>query len=95
MVKYVLFIMFFTAPPAAPGKQVWQFSSSTQLGEFTSMDNCIRFGKHLQDQIGKTTTTTMRGWCVEDHTGESTQAPVFGEPTRKSPWQDVPAIPGR
>jgi hypothetical protein len=71
MVKYILFIIFFTAPPAAPGKQVWQFSNSAQF-EFASMAGCTTFGKHLQAQIATTTTMTMRGWCVEDHSGLST-----------------------
>jgi hypothetical protein len=88
--KYILFMLFFTAPPAAPGKQVWQFTNSAQF-EFASMEGCIAFGKHLQTKIATTTTMTMRGWCVQDHTGESTEAKIPSGAT----IYDLPVIPNR
>jgi hypothetical protein len=76
--NYVLFVMFFVSPPANPGKQVWAFNQSAQV-EFNSMDACKKFGNHLLQRLNTTTTTTMRGWCANQNTGESTYA-LHGPP---------------
>lgn len=67
----ILFLMFFVSPPAKQGKQVWTLSSTTHF-EFANMEACKAFGKHLQNNFVKTTTTTVRGWCVSQDTGGST-----------------------
>jgi hypothetical protein len=71
MAQFILFMMFFTSPPAKPGKQVWTYSNSIKM-EFQSMDACITFGTVVQNRLGTTATTTMRGWCVDNKFGTST-----------------------
>jgi hypothetical protein len=68
---FVLFLMFFTSPPAKPGKQVWTLNSTTHF-EFETMEACIGFGQHIWGDFKDTKTTTLRGWCVNQATGEST-----------------------
>jgi hypothetical protein len=68
----ILFLMFFVSPPAKPGKQVWTLNSTTHF-EFASMPACIAFGTHLQDNFKNTTTTAVRGWCVDQKNGGSTK----------------------
>ena len=60
---FVLFMMFFTSPPAAKAHPVWTLHSTAHF-EFASMDACKKYGIHLQDQLDTTDTMTMRGWCV-------------------------------
>lgn len=69
--NFIIFVMFFVSPPAKPGKQVWALSSTSYF-EFGSMDACKKFGTHLQSVLATTGTVTMRGWCVNSVTGEST-----------------------
>lgn len=69
---FILFLMFFTSPPAKPGKQVWTLNSTTHF-EFETMEACKSFGLHLWGNFEKTVTTTLRGWCVNTETGVSTQ----------------------
>src|SRR4051794_5450683 len=70
---FVLFMMFFVSPPVLPGKQVWSLHSTANF-EFASMDACIKYGEHMQDQMDTTDTVRMRGWCVNKGTGASTYA---------------------
>lgn len=71
MTGYILFMMFFVSPPAAPGKQVWSLHNTDHV-EFATMDACKKYGLLLQKRLASTATTTMRGWCVNKETGAST-----------------------
>ena len=75
---FILFLMFFVSPPAKPGKQVWTLNSTTHF-EFSSMPACVSFGTHLQKNFKQTTTTTVRGWCVNSETGASTKDLLPGQ----------------
>lgn len=91
MKSFILFMMFFSSPPAPPGKQVWALNSTSQL-EFTAMAACISFGKKFQDSLVSTATTTVRAWCVNREIGGSTTDKTLSE--SKGPEnQDYYAIP--
>jgi hypothetical protein len=83
MTKFILFMMFFVSPPAKPGKQVWALSSTSHF-EFETMDACKKFGTHLQERLASTATTTMRGWCANQKTGDSTFDQMVGKPLPKN-----------
>jgi hypothetical protein len=68
--KFILFLMFFVSPPAAPGKQVWAFSNTSHL-EFENMPACVAFGTHFQLSLSASQTTTVRAWCVNREDGGS------------------------
>jgi hypothetical protein len=69
--EYMLFLMFFTSPPAAKAHPVWTLQSTSQF-QFSSMAGCIKYGQHLQDMVDSTDTVAMRGWCVDQGSGGST-----------------------
>jgi hypothetical protein len=96
MTGFILFMMFFTSPPAKPGKQVWTLHSTAQI-VFPTAEACKEYGIHLQQQMNSTDTVTMRGWCINQATGLST----FGsnnpfKPTEsedKSTFFQIPSRP--
>lgn len=91
MTGFVLFMMFFTSPPALPGKQVWTLHSTSHF-EFATMKACKAYGEHLQKQMDTTDTVTMRGWCVNNGTGESTYAaPPPGPPESAPDYYEIPS----
>jgi hypothetical protein len=69
--EYVLFLMLFTSPPASKAHPVWTLHSTDRF-EFSTMDGCKIYGKHLQEMVDSTDTMAMRGWCVDRGSGEST-----------------------
>ena len=69
--QYILFLMFFTSPPASKAHPVWTLQSTSQF-QFSSMSGCIKYGQHLQDMVDSTNTIAMRGWCVDQGSGIST-----------------------
>lgn len=69
--QFMLFLMFFTSPPASKAHPVWTLHSTSQF-QFATMDACIKYGKHLQMLMDQTDTVTMRGWCINQGTGFST-----------------------
>jgi hypothetical protein len=71
MNAFVLFMMIFTSPPASKAHPVWTLHSTAHI-EFATMQGCIDYGTHLQNQLDTTDTMTMRGWCVSQSTGVST-----------------------
>jgi hypothetical protein len=89
---FILFLMFFVSPPAKPGKQVWSLNSTTHF-EFATMEACKAFGIHLQSNFANTTTTTVRGWCVNQETGGSTKDLAPGQPNPD--YYEIPPVPPR
>jgi hypothetical protein len=71
MSGFILFMMFFVSPPAAPGKQVWSLHNTEHL-EFASMDACKKYGLLMQARFENVATVKLRGWCVNQQTGAST-----------------------
>jgi hypothetical protein len=71
MSGFILFMMFFVSPPAAPGKQVWSLHNTEHL-EFASMDACKKYGLLMQARFQKVATVKIRGWCVNQKDGTST-----------------------
>jgi hypothetical protein len=71
MSKWVLFMMFFVSPPSSPGSEVWSLHN-TEHFEFQTKAACQKFGVRLQARLLVTGTVRMRGWCVDDSTGEGT-----------------------
>lgn len=71
MSGFILFMMFFVSPPAAPGKQVWSLHNTDHL-EFGSMEACKKYGLLMQARFQKVDTIKIRGWCVSQASGNST-----------------------
>jgi hypothetical protein len=71
--EFMLFLMFFTSPPAAKAHPVWTLHSTAQF-QFSSMPACIKYGQLLQNRMDTTDTVKMRGWCVDQGSGNSTYA---------------------
>jgi hypothetical protein len=69
--EIMLFLMFFTSPPASKAHPVWTLHSTAQF-QFATMDGCKIYGQHLQDMVDSTDTVALRGWCVDQGTGTST-----------------------
>jgi hypothetical protein len=71
MIKFTLFLMFFTAAPAPPTDhtaKVWSLQSTSSM-EFASKDACFAVGKSITDSLAETATLTVRGWCFCEATG--------------------------
>ena len=60
--KYILFLMFFIAPPAKPADRVWALQSTTTM-EFPTLKDCKDVGAEIQNSVASTATVTTRGWC--------------------------------
>jgi hypothetical protein len=71
--EFMLFLMFFTSPPAAKAHPVWTLHGTNQF-QFISMEACVKYGQHLQNLMDTTDTVKMRGWCVDQGSGVSTFA---------------------
>ena len=71
--EIMLFMMFFTSPPASKADPVWTLQSTAQF-QFATMEGCKKYGQHLQDRLDTTDTVKMRGWCVNQGSGFSTFA---------------------
>ena len=95
---FVLFMMIFTSPPASKAHPVWTLHSTSHF-EFATMQGCIDYGTHLQNQLDTTDTMTMRGWCVSQATGVSTYSvpnPHTGQTEQSSaPFTEIPSKRGR
>lgn len=96
--EFMLFMMFFTSPPASKADPVWTLQSTAQF-QFASMPACIKYGQHLQDMLDSTDTVKMRGWCVDQGSGISTFAVrnpnCFGLPPNVAPPLECQAPPPR
>jgi hypothetical protein len=71
--KWILFLMMFTTPPAPPTpppktppkvpvEKVWALQSTT-TAEFQSEDACVRAGDRITKSIDIASTLNLRGWC--------------------------------
>lgn len=76
--KFILFLMLFTAPPAegpkAEAKRAWTLQSSSAL-EFSTPQGCNAAGKAITQSLVSVNTVTMRAWCFCEST----------DPTKKCP----------
>jgi hypothetical protein len=64
--KFILFLLLFTAPPAegpkAEAKRAWSLQSSSAL-EFASPQGCNAAGRAITQSLVSVNTVTMRAWC--------------------------------
>jgi hypothetical protein len=64
--KFILLLMYFTAPPAPPEvkdkDRVWSLQS-TSVMEFSSYLGCNETGRSITTSMAKVNTITIRGWC--------------------------------
>lgn len=60
--KYVLFVMFFTTPPALQGQEVWALQT-TAATEFESKRACSDAANILVASINNSDTIKLYGWC--------------------------------
>lgn len=64
--KYILFLMYFIAPPAPPEvkdkDRVWMLQSNSVI-EFSSSQACREVGRSITESVSKVNTLIVRGWC--------------------------------
>jgi hypothetical protein len=61
-VKFILYFMLFTTPPAAKGQEVWSLQNSTAM-EFDSKPACVSAVNEIITSVKKTDTVRLYGWC--------------------------------
>jgi hypothetical protein len=68
--KWILFVMMFTTPPAPvpktppkiPVEKVWALQSTSTLN-FDTEDGCNKAGDRITKSIAIASTLNLRGWC--------------------------------
>ena len=88
--KYILFLMFFTAQPTAdPKNELWMLQSTSTM-EFTSRAGCDQSVARLIDAVKETATIKLFGWCFANDTGSAKIMEMQKDVEKLNPDKKVP-----
>jgi hypothetical protein len=95
--KFILFLMLFTAPPAAGPKveseRAWALQSTSVL-EFMTEQACNAAGDAVTTSLNDVNTLTVRGWCFCESTDAGKKCPATTDKTNTVALQRMqPLLP--
>jgi hypothetical protein len=94
--KYILFLMFFIAPPADPANRLWALQSTATM-EFDSKEACdFAINDKIIPSVKTTDTVGVFAWCFSKASGNAKiQSEVEGRFKEGSSYYQWPPAPVR